>query len=126
RRDHCMAEIAGFWSGSRNSGGLFEKARLLLTRHWSVSPWRGRADILRTAEWLVGIGKKGAGAPQTCEGYEGGRICLTRGGQRCSVLPMTGPLIILLDVIPVLAMALVIVCIPLLCDGPPQRRQVGN
>jgi len=33
---------------------------------------------------------------------------------------MTAPLIILLDVIPVLAMALVIVCIPLLCDGPPQ------
>jgi len=79
RRDHCMAEIAGFWSGSRNSGGLFEKARLLLTRHWSASPWRGRADILRTAEWLVGIGKKGAGSPQACEGFEDGRIRLTRG-----------------------------------------------
>ena len=29
---------------------------------------------------------------------------------------------VLLDIIPVLAMALAIVCIPLLGDGPPQRR----
>jgi hypothetical protein len=39
---------------------------------------------------------------------------------------MTAPLIILLDVIPVLAMVLVIVCIPLLGDGPPQRRKAGD
>jgi hypothetical protein len=60
RRDHCMAEIARFWCEPGNSAGLFEKARQLLTRHWSASTWRARADILRTAEWLVGIGKKGA------------------------------------------------------------------
>jgi hypothetical protein len=60
RRDRCMAEIARFWSEPGNSGSLFAKARQLLTRHWSASPWRGRADILRTAEWLVGVGKKGA------------------------------------------------------------------
>jgi hypothetical protein len=59
RRNHCMAEIARFWSESGNSAGLFEKARQLLTRHWSASTWRARADILRTAEWLVGIGKRG-------------------------------------------------------------------
>jgi hypothetical protein len=60
RRDRCMAEIAHFWSEPENSGRLFEKARQLLTRHWSASSWRARADILRTAEWLVGVGKKGA------------------------------------------------------------------
>ncbi|HYV31250.1 MAG TPA: hypothetical protein VEO53_09125 [Candidatus Binatia bacterium] len=60
RRDRCMAEIARFWSEPGNSVSLFAKARQLLTRHWSASPWRGRADILRTAEWLVGVGKKGA------------------------------------------------------------------
>src|SRR5262245_60677448 len=59
RRDRCMAEIARSWSEVENSSGLFEKARQLLTRHWSASSWRARADILRTAEWLVGIGKKG-------------------------------------------------------------------
>ena len=59
RRDHCMREIARFWSDPGNSGRFFDKARQLLTRHWSVSSWRARADILRTAEWLIGIGKKG-------------------------------------------------------------------
>jgi hypothetical protein len=39
---------------------------------------------------------------------------------------MTAPLTMLLDVVPVLAMVLVIVCIPLLGDRPPQRRQAGN
>jgi hypothetical protein len=79
RRDHCMAEIARFWSEPGNSASLFEKARQLLTRHWSASTWRARADILRTAEWLVGIGKKGAESPQACEGFEDGRIRHTRG-----------------------------------------------
>jgi hypothetical protein len=60
RRDRCMAEIARFWSGPANSGRLFEKARQLLTRHWSVSTWRARRNLIRTAEWLIGIGKKGA------------------------------------------------------------------
>ena len=60
RRDHCMAEIVRFRCEPGHSDNLFEKARQLLTRHWSASSWRARADILRTAEWLVGIGKKGA------------------------------------------------------------------
>ena|SRR3954467_3620129 len=60
RRDQCMAEIARFWSQPGDVGSLFEKARQLLTRRWCAASWRARADILRTAEWLVGIGKKGA------------------------------------------------------------------
>jgi hypothetical protein len=59
RRDHCMAEIARFAAAPGDSRNMFDKARQLLTRHWSVSSWRARADILRTAEWLIGIGKKG-------------------------------------------------------------------
>ncbi len=55
-----MAEIVRFRSEPGHSDHLFEKARQLLTRHWSASSWRARADILRTAEWLVGVGKKGA------------------------------------------------------------------
>jgi hypothetical protein len=80
RRDHCMAEIARFWSEAGNSGSLFAKARQLLTRHWSASSWRARADILRTAEWLIGIGRKGAGSTHVYEGFEDGRIWRTRGG----------------------------------------------
>jgi hypothetical protein len=60
RRDHCMAEIVQFESGRGDSASLIDKARQLLTRHWSMSSWRARADILRTAEWLIGVGKKGA------------------------------------------------------------------
>jgi len=29
-------------------------------RYWATASWHSRADILRTAEWLVGIGSKGA------------------------------------------------------------------
>lgn len=60
RRDHCMAEIAMLRSNVNACGSLADKARQLLTRHWSVASWRTRADILRTAEWLIGIGRKGA------------------------------------------------------------------
>jgi hypothetical protein len=59
RRDCCMAEIARYATVAGDSGGLFDKARQLLTRHWSASSWRARADILRTAEWLIGVGKRG-------------------------------------------------------------------
>jgi hypothetical protein len=62
RRDHCMAEITRGRSVAGEQGSLFDKARQLLTRHWSVASWRARADILRTAEWLIGVGKKGADA----------------------------------------------------------------
>ena len=60
RRDRCMAEIANRRQEVGNSGDLFDKARELLTRHWSTSSWRARADILRTAEWLIGVGQKSA------------------------------------------------------------------
>ena len=67
-----MAEIAHFWSEPENSGRLFEKDRQLLTRHWSASSWRARADILRTAEWLVGVGKRTAESA-SCEQWHSTR-----------------------------------------------------
>lgn len=62
RRDRCMADIARVCSGPSDAVSLFEKARQLLTRHWAAASWRARADILRTAEWLIGVGTKGAEA----------------------------------------------------------------
>jgi hypothetical protein len=67
-----MAEIARFFSEPGNSGSLFAKARQLLTRHWSASSWRARADILRTAEWLIGVGKKSAESA-SCEQWHSTR-----------------------------------------------------
>src|SRR5262245_29381634 len=64
RRDRCMAAIACERQQQGESGTLFEKARQLLTRHWSVASWHARADILRTAEWLVGAGSRGSDAAE--------------------------------------------------------------
>jgi hypothetical protein len=60
RRDHCMSEIARVCPRPDAADSLLEKARQLLTRHWAASSWRARTDILRTAEWLIGVGKKSA------------------------------------------------------------------
>jgi hypothetical protein len=62
RRDRCMTEIARLRSDETTSGSLANKARQLLTAHWATSSWRARADILRTAEWLLGISRKVAGS----------------------------------------------------------------
>ena len=40
RRSICMAEIARWRSDTDVSGNLTDKARQLLTRHWSTSSWR--------------------------------------------------------------------------------------
>jgi hypothetical protein len=62
RRDHCMSVVAQLRNDARASGVLANKVRQLLTRHWAASSWRSRADLLRTAEWLVGIVRKSAEA----------------------------------------------------------------
>jgi hypothetical protein len=67
KRDRCMAEIAHCSDCGGPADRLFDKARQLLTRHWSVSPWRSRADILRTAEWLIGVGRNSLAAEPSRE-----------------------------------------------------------
>jgi hypothetical protein len=58
RREQCMEEIARLRASTNVSGNLSDKSRHLLTKHWAASTWRGRADILRSAEWLLGIGRR--------------------------------------------------------------------
>jgi hypothetical protein len=62
RRDRCMSELARLCQNESASGALADKATHLLTAHWSASSWRARSDILRTAEWLLGISRKTARA----------------------------------------------------------------
>jgi hypothetical protein len=57
QRDRCIAELARFRNGLA-SNCFFEKALQLLTRHWSASSWHVRAEILRTAEWLIQVGSQ--------------------------------------------------------------------
>jgi hypothetical protein len=60
RRDGCMAEIGRLRVNGDASSDLATKALQLLTAHWATSSWRARQDILRTAEWLLGISRKAA------------------------------------------------------------------
>lgn len=62
RRDRCLDDIAQLRNESDNSSRLADKAMRLLTQHWSASSWHLRTDILRSAEWLIGVGKNGAAA----------------------------------------------------------------
>src|SRR5262245_29309748 len=62
RRNCCMAQLARLRRNESVSAILADKAGHLLTAHWAASSWRARADILRTAEWLLGISHKVAGA----------------------------------------------------------------
>ena len=62
RRDACMALIARLRNDRGPPSDMFQKASQLLTRHWSASSWRERADIVRSAEWLIGIGKEASNA----------------------------------------------------------------
>ena len=37
---------------------FFDKAMILLTRYWAGTPWSGRAELLRTADWLIRVGAR--------------------------------------------------------------------
>lgn len=63
RRDVCMTQIMRLRADGNASGNLATKAYQLLTAHWAASSWRARIDIVRTAEWLLGISKKTIGVP---------------------------------------------------------------
>jgi hypothetical protein len=67
RRDLCMAEIARRNGETGDARNLSTKARQLLTRHWWSSSWRARADVLRAAEWLLGIGRSGSPRPKAAD-----------------------------------------------------------
>jgi hypothetical protein len=58
QRDRCIAELARFRNGP-GPNSFFDKSLQLLTRHWSTSSWHARAEILRTAEWLIELGSRG-------------------------------------------------------------------
>ncbi len=67
RRDLCMREIVRLRSDADPSGNLANKARQLLTARWAAASWRARADILRSAEWLLGISRNAAATMPNAE-----------------------------------------------------------
>ena len=63
RRKQCMAQIAQLRSDAVGSENFSQKAHQLLTKYWSTSSWRSKADILRTAEWLIAAARKNTRLP---------------------------------------------------------------
>jgi hypothetical protein len=57
QRDRLVGEIGLL--RERGSGSKFiDNAQQLLTRWWSTANWNAREDLLRTADWLVRLGKR--------------------------------------------------------------------
>lgn len=56
-RDRCIEALKRL-GADRGTNCFFEKAMILLTRHWAKVPWSGRADLLQTADWLIRVGER--------------------------------------------------------------------
>jgi hypothetical protein len=52
-RDRHLATIAGLRRRHGASNAFASKALTLLTRGWGLANWTTRADLLRTAAWLL-------------------------------------------------------------------------
>jgi hypothetical protein len=64
QRDRLIDEILLVRSrGHVPSPRLIDKAHALLTRFWARADWESREEVLRTARWLVTLGRTCAPAP---------------------------------------------------------------
>ena len=63
-REHCIEALKLLGAG-RYTNGFFNKAMILLTRYWAKTPWSGRAELLRTADWLTRVGARGIPASKS-------------------------------------------------------------
>jgi hypothetical protein len=62
RRDSLMNEISTIRSYAKAPSPLIDKADTLLTRFWAKAGWQSREQILRSAHWLLAIGRVQAAA----------------------------------------------------------------
>ena len=56
KRTECMREIERLRSAMGSTPFIEKANQLLLPRYWAGANWRARAEILRTVEWLLGMG----------------------------------------------------------------------
>jgi len=54
-REHHIEALKRLIDG-RGANRFFDKAMILLTRHWAETPWSGRAELLQAADWLMRVG----------------------------------------------------------------------
>jgi hypothetical protein len=55
RRAECMREIEQLRATLGSTPFVDKAHRLLLPRYWAAATWKGRADILKTVEWLIAM-----------------------------------------------------------------------
>ncbi|HXL69141.1 MAG TPA: hypothetical protein VN930_10300 [Xanthobacteraceae bacterium] len=55
RRAECMREIERLRAVLGPTPFVDKAHRLLLPRYWAAASWKGRADILKTVEWLIAL-----------------------------------------------------------------------
>jgi hypothetical protein len=72
-RDRCIETLRRVGAGS-GANCFFDKAMILLTRCWAETPWRGRAELLQTAEWLIRVGAHGSPPENSHARYVGNRL----------------------------------------------------
>ena len=48
-RQHCIEALQRHVA-VRGTNAFFDKAMILLTQYWAKTPWRGRAELVRTAD----------------------------------------------------------------------------
>jgi hypothetical protein len=57
RRDHHIGEIKSLRLQLESPAPFLGKAEALLTRYWARTDWDGRAKILGTVAWLIGMAR---------------------------------------------------------------------
>ena len=57
-RERCIEALKRL-AASRGTNCFFDKAMILLTRHWGETRWSSRAELLHTVDFLIGIGSRG-------------------------------------------------------------------
>jgi hypothetical protein len=57
-RERCIETLKRL-GASRGTNCFFDKAMVLLTRRWGETRWSGRAELLHTVDFLIGIGARG-------------------------------------------------------------------
>jgi hypothetical protein len=55
KRAECIREIERLRATLGSTPFVDKAHRLLLPRYWAAASWKGRADILKTVEWLIAM-----------------------------------------------------------------------
>lgn len=70
QRDRLMAEIGLLTKTRVGADSFVRKALTLLTVGWGKASWRARADLLRSADWLLNMERTRRAKPVAAHGVK--------------------------------------------------------